>query len=308
MTRIAILGAGALGSLYAYELSKVPSNSCFFIADGDRAKRLKKALPTVNGARLRAEVREPNEGSPADLLIVSLKYHHLQEALASALPFVGEQTTIISVMNGVDSEEIIAARFGQDHVVHCVALGMDALRENGKVHYTTCGRLVIGRPEKGRTDVQEDRDIGKIETVCRGSGIGLEVSDDILKSLWWKFMINIGVNQISAITGASYRFFQDRKSPAHALMNDTMKEVVLVAQKKGIGLDETDIAAWYTVLDSLGPDNKTSMLQDVEAGRKTEVEMFAGILLKLGKEVGLDLPINSFILKTILSIEGVAGK
>lgn len=54
-------------------------------------------------------------------------------------------------------------------------------------------------------------------------------------------------------------------------MNDTMKEVVLVAQKKGIGLDETDIAAWYTVLDSLGPDNKTSMLQDVEAGRKRKL-------------------------------------
>lgn len=304
---IAILGAGALGALYANELGSSPEVSCFFIAGGERAARLRSSGITVNGRRIRAEVRGPEEAVEADLLLVALKYHNLPEALPLADPFAGEHTTILSVMNGVDSEEIIARRFGSARLLYTVALGMDAVREGSEVRYTTSGKLVTGKPGARGAEAENDPDIIKIRTICGLAGMPLEISGDILKAMWWKFMINIGVNQVSAITGAPYRFFQDRNSDAHALMLSAMREVILVARAKGIDLSEADIEAWHTVLDRLGPDGKTSMLQDVEAGRKTEVEMFAGILLEYGREVGLELPVNRMLLQLIRSREAAAG-
>ncbi len=304
---IGILGAGALGSLYAHELGSAPSNSCFFIADKERSFRLRASNLSVNGRALSCDILLPEEKRKADLLIIALKYHHLGTALPLADSFVGPDTTIISVMNGVDSEEIIAARFGKEHLLHCLALGMDAVREGSKVTYTTPGKIVAGRAGADETAIEKDPDIARLKAICGAASFPLEIRRDILKALWWKFMINIGVNQVSAISGTSYRYFQDRNSHAHALMNEAMKELIQVAQMKHIDLSEKDITAWYSVLDTLGPEGKTSMLQDMEAGRKTEVEMFAGILLDFGRELGLELPVNRTLFQLIRSREAAAG-
>jgi 2-dehydropantoate 2-reductase len=210
-------------------------------------------------------------------------------------------------MNGVDSEEIIARRFGRKHLIHCVALGMDAVRKGSEVNYTTPGEIVAGRAGSESGSIKDDPDLCKLKAVCDAASFQLEIRDDILKALWWKFMINIGVNQVSAITGTSYGFFQDRGSHAHALMNAAMQEVIQVAQMKNIDLSDKDITAWYSVLDRLGAEGKTSMLQDMEAGRKTEVEMFAGILLNFGEELGLELPVNRILFQVIRSREAAAG-
>ncbi len=304
---IGILGAGALGTLYAHELGSASSNSCFFIADRERTLRLRSSGLRVNGQVLSCEVPLPDEKRETDLLIVALKYHHLVDALPLADRFVGPDTTIISVMNGVDSEDIIAGRFGRKHLLHCVALGMDAVREGREVHYSTPGKIVAGRAGSDAAAIENDQDIGKLKEICDAASFPLEIREDILKALWWKFMINIGVNQVSAITGTSYSFFQDRSSDAHALMNAAMQEVIQAAQLKNIDLSDKDITAWYSVLDRLGGKGKTSMLQDMEAGRKTEVEMFAGILLGFGKELGLELPVNRILFQLIRSREAAAG-
>jgi 2-dehydropantoate 2-reductase len=310
--KVAILGAGALGALYARELSKSGSVSCSFIARGERAERLATSPLKVNGTSLVTEILDPDQFStgakaPVDLLIVALKYHNLPEALEQADFFVGEDTTIISVMNGVDSEEIMAERFGDRHLPLCIALGMDAVRIPGSVNYTTAGKLVIGKPGMTPQAAEEDQDIVRIRTIFSGSEIPIVIPEDILASLWWKFMINVGVNQVSAVTGCCYRFFQDRRSHAHSLMNDAMKEVIDVAQKKGINLSTADIERWYEVMDTLGPDNKTSMLQDIEAKRKSEVEMLSGTLIRLAEKAGLNLPLNSFLFRTIKSREEALG-
>ena len=99
-------------------------------------------------------------------------------------------------------------------------------------------------------------------------------------------MINIGVNQISAVTGAYYgRFQQDLE--LRNLMDKAMKETILVARSSGVDLDNSDLQRWYPVLNSLGPEGKTSMLQDMEAGRQTEVESFAGELIRRASTLGL---------------------
>ena len=321
-SRVAILGAGALGCLYARELHHTGSAECFFIAEGVRAEKLRKKGITVNGEHLSLPVFQSggqqggqSGGQPvsqqlshqgaqsgpdgADLLIVALKHHHLGDALPLAKPFINKETIIISVMNGISSEKTIQTLLGHQRIVHCVALGMDSVRSNGEVRYSTAGKLLLGKPGVSGAAKEEDPDLLLIKDILSSAAFPLVFSDDIIRDQWWKFMINVGINQASAVTGATYRFFQDRNSQARRLMDDAMQEVLSLASNMGIDLGQKDIEKWYTILDTLGPEGKTSMLQDMEAGRKSEVEMFAGTLIDLGLICGLTFPVNRTILRII---------
>jgi 2-dehydropantoate 2-reductase len=125
----------------------------------------------------------------------------------------------------------------------------------------------------------------------------------MVRTLWWKFMINVGINQASAALRAPYSVFQNAQE-ARELMESAMREVMALANKASVHLSETDLATWYTILARLNPQGKTSMLQDVEAGRKTEVEMFAGKVIELGRHYHLPTPVNERLFDLIKKIEG----
>ena len=129
-----------------------------------------------------------------------------------------------------------------------------------------------------------------------------ESPEDMLYQVWFKFMINSGVNQVSAVLGAEYKIMQ-QDSHARWLMDETMKEVIKIAQAENIPLSEKDLEKWYRVLDTLAPDKKTSMCQDILAGRKTEVDMFAGEIIKLAEKHSIDVPFNRVIYNLIKAKE-----
>ena len=115
-------------------------------------------------------------------------------------------------------------------------------------------------------------------------------------------MINVGINQVSAILGATYALFQISKE-ASELMEEAMREVISIASAAGIHLSDKDIDEWYSFLLKQSPGGKTSMLQDIEAKRKTEVEMFAGKVIELGVKYKVPTPVNAMLLKIIRAIE-----
>jgi len=115
-------------------------------------------------------------------------------------------------------------------------------------------------------------------------------------------MINVGVNQASAVMRAPYGVFHNNPQ-AQALMEALMREVVTLAQEVGVNLSEQDIAEWYPVLRRLSPEGKTSMLQDVEAGRKTEVDVFGGKVVALGKAHRVPVPVNETVVQIIRVLE-----
>jgi 2-dehydropantoate 2-reductase len=141
-----------------------------------------------------------------------------------------------------------------------------------------------------------------VQEAFERAGAACETPVDMIRMLWWKFMINVGVNQSSAVMRAPYGVFQS-SSDAQALMDSLMSEVIVTAKRVGVNLDEKDLEAWYDVLNVLSPEGKTSMLQDIEAGRKTEVEAFAGKLVELGKNYGIPTPANQTVLRIIHVLE-----
>ena len=124
----------------------------------------------------------------------------------------------------------------------------------------------------------------------------------MIRLLWWKFMVNVGMNQASAVMRAPYGVFQT-SAKAQAVIKTLMQEVIALAGAAGVNLVEEDVAEWVTVLESLSPQAKTSMLQDIEAGRKTEVEAFGGKVVALGQEYGIPTPVNSALLSIIQVLE-----
>lgn len=280
--------------MYAQAMASSDDVEVSFLADESRAGRLRREGVTVNAAPLSLPVNALEPGTPADLLLVALKHHHLTAGIELARRYVGEKTVILSVMNGIESEDSLGDAFGREKVLHCVALGMDAVRESNSVRYTRMGRLRIGR---GFPEAKPEY-LEKVKNLFDRTGIAYEVPEDILKALWNKFMLNVGINQLSAVLGARYGLFQSEDS-AKRLLRSTMLEVVAVAEAEGVDLHAEDIEPWFEIVGTLSPQGKTSMLQDIEAGRKTEVEMFAGTVVSLGKKHLLPTPLNEALLEMI---------
>ncbi len=296
---IAILGAGALGAVYAARFLAAGGFAPAFVARGSRYERLQRDGVIVNGIPYTIPVVHPDEpAAPADLVIVALKHHHLAEAIHDIRRLVGETTTIISVMNGLDSEERIGAVYGMGKVLYTIAVAIDAVREGNQITYTNPGRLLFGAADNTQISAQVQR----VQAALERAGIAYETPPDMIRTMWWKFMINVGVNQASAVLRAPYETFQTSPD-AQALSDALMHEVVKLAQAAGVNLAEQDITDWRPILHSLSPDGKTSMLQDIEAGRKTEVEMFAEKVTALGEQYGVATPVNQTFLRLIRVLE-----
>jgi 2-dehydropantoate 2-reductase len=296
---ISVMGAGAMGAFYASKFSDMNENCISLMARGERYERLKKEGIVVNNKQYLLPVIKPDDRvPPADLVIVAVKNHHLQEAIQDMGNRIGEKTVILSVMNGIDSEEQIGAVYGMDKVLYAVAVGIDALREGNYMTYTTQGKLFFGET---RNTVLTER-VKRIQSLFDRAGIVYETPDDMIRILWWKFMINVGINQTSAVMRAPYGVFQTSPE-ARDVMDSAMREVTAIAEAAKIRISGEDIDNWYSFLSQLSPDGKTSMLQDVEAKRKTEVEMFSGKMIELGKSYGIPTPVNQTLYRIIKVIE-----
>jgi 2-dehydropantoate 2-reductase len=296
---VSIIGAGALGAVYGSMLHDMDSRCVSFVAEGERAERLRREGVVVNGRPYHIPVAGPEDRrAPSDLVIVAVKDQHLDQAIADMKNRVDDQTLILSVMNGIDSEERLGAAYGMQNILYCVALGIDALREGNGVTYTTQGKLFIGEA----ANPAPTEKVRRVQALFERAGIIYETPPDMLRILWCKFMINVGINQASAVLRAPYGRFQTEREPRE-LMEAAMREVVRMAEKAGVDLSETDIGAFDPFLMRLNPQGKTSMLQDVEAGRKTEVGMFAGRVIELGRRYDVPTPVNQNLLDQIRKIE-----
>jgi len=297
--RVSVIGAGAMGSFYASKFYDMDKECVSLVAGGKRNESLKKMGLTVNNKHYPLPVISPGEKvPPADLVIVAVKHHHLEKTIKDMRCVIGNDTTIISVMNGIESEEQIGAVYGMEKVLYSIAVGIDALRREDQVVYTKQGKLFFG--EAKNPSITER--VKKVQFLFDRAGIAYEIPDDMTRNLWWKFMINVGINQVSAVLRAPFSVFQ-QSSHARELMELTMREVMDIARTAKVNLYEEDIKNWYAFMSQLSPLGRTSMLQDVEAKRKTEVEMFAGKIIELGEKYGIPTPVNKVLFTAIKAIE-----
>jgi 2-dehydropantoate 2-reductase len=309
---VLIAGAGAIGLLIADTLYRYNPGGLRILASGERLKRYREAGFLVNGERVDfpfADGEAPESGR-TDLIIVSCKYHHLEQVLKDIKPFVGKETIILSLLNGISSEEIIGVSYGPERLPLAMILGTDSRNTGNGASFTQRGVVNFGDADGKETE--RDRLIADYFT---RAALPFEYHPkDMKRSLWYKYMINVGVNQTSALLRLPYACFKRDHpqgiSEARLLMESAMQEVIAIANRQGIDLGDTDIENWYRTLASLGDSGCTSMCQDVLAGRKTEVELFGRTISDLGLKFNVPTPVNKALWLALRAIEqsyGVRG-
>jgi 2-dehydropantoate 2-reductase len=299
IVKVGVLGAGAMGAYFATQFNRTPGFETFLIAIGARKEKLKRDGIVVNGGSQFIPVIEPQEAIEAlDLIIVAVKQHHLPEAVQDLGILVGDSTVFLSIMNGLESEECIGKIYGMEKVLYGISLGIDAVREGNNITYTKPGIHYFG--EAKNLTISEK--VTRVKEAFEKAGINYKIPDDMLRVLWWKFMFNVGINQASAVMRATYGVFHSNRD-AQDLMEALMEEVLALAQAMGVNLIPQDIEDLYPVLNSLSPEGKTSMLQDIEGQRKSEVEAFGGKAIALGKNLGIPTPVNQTVFQIIRVLE-----
>ncbi|EXG88160.1 2-dehydropantoate 2-reductase [Clostridium sp. ASBs410] len=294
----AIVGLGALGMLYASQITaSLGPDNLFFLGDRERIERYQQTPFTINGKPFSFRIEDCKNARPVDFIIVAVKYGALSSALDTMEASVGPDTTILSVMNGIDSEEIIAKRFGREKVLYCIAQGMDAMRFGSSLTYTRPGTLLLGT----RTEGQESR-LKDLTHYFDRAGVSYTVEADIVKRLWGKFMLNVGINQTCMTFETNYGGVLAPGEAYDALIG-AMKEVIDLSKKEGVHLSEEDMNFYIDLIKTLSPESAPSMRQDGMARRYSEVEMFSGVVRRLAAKHGLTVPVNDMLYEKIKGIE-----
>lgn len=294
---VAVLGAGAVGSYVIWGLSALDNVELGVIAEGERAQRLQKDGCKINDQIYRPQVWSPEEAAKADLLIVSLKYTALLGAMETIKKAVGPDTTVMSLMNGVDSEELIAKQVGEEHMVY--SLIKVASHKEGDGFYfdpeTTIG-IVFGEL---RAPYDSER-IQAIEELFAGTGIHFRVTEHILEEIWSKFRLNVCNNLPQAILGVGVGCYRD--SEHIELISERLgQELEAIATAKGIDMSKADSSSAKG--SAVPPSARYSTLQDLDAKRQTEIEMFSGALMRMGEELGIPTPYNEYTYHMIKALE-----
>jgi len=295
---VSLIGLGAIGAAYGSKLQEYLGDSFRVIANAERVSRYEKSPFEINGKEYRFHYITPEmDTEPADLVIVAVKNAELPQAIKDMKNHVGPNTIILSLLNGITSEEEIYNEYQNEHILYSMSVGIDAVREANQITFSSLGRICFGEKDQSISD-----DVLSVKELFEQAGVPYEIPENMYRELWWKFMLNVGVNQVTAVLRAPYGVIQ--KVPAALeLVESVMREVVAVSEKADVHLNEDDVKRVGPTINKLSPEGKTSMLQDVEAGRKTEVESFGKVVCELGKKYNIPTPFNEQLYQMIKVIE-----
>ncbi|MFT3985699.1 MAG: ketopantoate reductase family protein [Lachnospiraceae bacterium] len=297
--KISLIGLGAMGVFFAPRLYAKYGTDFRVIAGGARKERLETKGVTVNGLNYKFPVITPEErGNPADLIIIAVKAYSLQQAITDIQNQMGPDTQILCVLNGVDSEEHLIREFGEAHVLYSY-MRMSVVMKDGTADFDPYWGKVFFGEKKNKLYTQR---VEKVRKVFEDSDIPYEIGEDMLKGIWFKYMCNIGENLTCALLGVPFGAFRTSEH-ANYLRQNAMREVVAIAQKKGIDIGEKEIGQQERTIVEIPFWNKPSTLQDLETKRQTEIELFAGNVVRMGRELSIPTPINEFFYHGIRVLE-----
>ncbi len=285
--KVIICGLGALGLTYANKLKDVCELK--ILADSDRIEKYKKNIPTLNGKNIDLDYIQPDEKWNPDLIIISTKSTGLDSAISYIKNFVTSKTIIISLINGISSEEKISNFYPQTKVLRSYFIGHSAMKVENNVTQDGIGKIVF----------EQNFDLEKF---FQKSNIDYEIANDIIYSQWLKLGVNIILNQPSALyckTVGELRQMDEYFPLAKSLI----KEVKEIAGAYGVKNLENYEEKVFESANLVADDGKTSMYQDIIAKRKTEIDIFAGEIIKLGEKFGIQTPANTKIYTQIKKIE-----
>ena len=298
--KIAVIGAGAMGSVIGGLLAKAGN-------DVTLVDVWKEAVDAINakGLRINDEVvkvrgtTEPGKLAPVDLVLVFVKCYHTEEAVRNALPLIGADTVVLSLQNGWGNGPRIAKIVGEEKLLIGVCYHSATVAGPGHVLHVGKGMTFMGelngKMSKRLTDIAE---------TFQKAGIEVTPSQEVLKEIWSKLALNV----CTLPTSALLRFYAPQlvqHEPMLDLMKELLQEVIAVARAQKIALDFNERWGAITgLLRRCAPTAKSSMLQDVEKSRRTEIDVINGAIVEAGERLNIPVPYNRAMVAMVKSLEG----
>lgn len=291
---VALIGAGAVGAYFIYGFTGLKDLSFCVVAEGERAERLRREGVIINDKVYYPDIRNPQEAKGAELILVCTKYNALQSTLDMIETMKEEHTTVISLLNGIDSEEIIADRIGEEHLLYSV-MKISSERRDGKIYFVPETTIGVSVGEKGRPEPTER--VIAFAGLMKRAGLKCTIDNDILLRQWEKYSMNIIYNLPQAVLGVGFGAYYGSSNLA-AIRDRMFEEVCRVAEAEGIPL--TKQGDWRGVCS---PRARFSTLQDLDAGRHTEIDMLAGTLIRLAEKHHIEVPFCEYTYFAIKALE-----
>ena len=309
--KIAVLGGGgAMGGLFGGYLARAGEDVT--LVDVSRAaveaiNRDGLLIEERDGSTIVVEVKAsslPNEVGPVDLIVNFVKCYHTEVAIQAAAPMLGVTTAILSLQNGWGNADRIAAIAGRSRVMVGLTYNAGTLLAPGRVRRTAISKTLLGE-----LDGEMSPRLAAAVAALRKAGIDTEPSSQIVSEIWKK----LALNACTLPTAALLRFAAhelNQYEEMRALMRGILAEVVAVAAAQGIALDPAE--RWQAITDLLdrAVGARASMLQDVEAGRQTEIDVINGAIVEASRRHALATPLNDAMVWMVKSLQAryLAGK
>jgi 2-dehydropantoate 2-reductase len=227
---------------------------------------------------------------PVDVVIFAVKLYDTEAAAAASRPLIGPGTGVLTFQNGVDSTETLARVLGPAHVIGGVAHIASVIAEPGVIRHTgTMARFVLG--ELNGDDYER---IGALADVLQTAGVDHQVSADIQRDIWDKMVFLATFAGVTALMGLPIGPIREDPD-TRAMLRAGLHEAHAVARAKGIGLRDDCVERTLARCDGLPYEMKSSMLQDLERGRRLELPWLSGTIVRLGQELGVPTPTHALI-------------
>ena len=280
-----VIGRGCVGSTVLHNIYK--SGDVYSLVDEERYSRLESII--FNGETLPVETVTPSSPFKADLIIDTVKNFSLDETIPLMAPFVGDDTLILPLENGIESEDVLSAAFGREKVVRAFIASLSTQREGNVITSFSPGIITFGEE-----DGTESERIRRVKDYLSSTGQPFRVSCNIRHDQWIKYMSNTCFNTLTALMEYDYGTFMASENLLRAVRL-VAREVQTVASREGITIGQDEVESMIKFNMSLPPRGRSSMCDDVLAGRKTENRWFCGTLSAKAKKHGLKTPYSDLL-------------
>jgi 2-dehydropantoate 2-reductase len=302
--RIAVLGgAGAMGGIFGGWLKRSGSEVVLVDVAKDAVRAINEAglsIDEKDGGQSHVRVRasdDPKSVGQVDLIINFVKCYHTEAAIEAAKPMLGPETAVLTLQNGWGNADRIGGIVGRDRVLVGLTYHSGTLLGPGRVKHPGVGLTYLGE-----LDGRDTARLQRVAASLRAAGFETTVTPKILDEVWKK----LALNACTLPTAALLRFFAhelESYDGAKEVMAAILREVVAVAKAQGMALDYDE--RWEAIVSLLrrAVGAKPSMLQDVEASRRTEIEVINGAIVRAGKSAGIPTPVNETMVAMIGALQ-----
>jgi 2-dehydropantoate 2-reductase len=295
--RIAIVGAGGVGGYFGARLQAAGpgSNEVFFLARGAHLNALRTTglhieSPKGNLHLPRVDATDdPRAIGPVDVVLFTVKLYDVESALALLPPLLGPETVVIPLQNGVESVSTLTAAIGAKHTAGGTVYITAVIAEPGLIRHTVMDSLIFGEIDHSRSPRLE-----RFLAACAPANFRSTLSDRIEVDIWSKFVRLSVFSGMTAATRCSIGPIAEDPE-IFGMLKAALREAHAVARAKGVPVADSIIEDVEKAYSTMAPEAKSSMLQDLERGRRLELPWLSGAIVRLGREIGVDTPTHRFI-------------